>query len=198
LRALELQCARNGKNQEKNMKKLLPHSAVVIALTIGCLMGCSSPKSPDVEGPIRQSLNQAGLSDVSVSQDRDKGVITLGGHVADDSAKAQAETIARSNAAGQVVANEISVTPAGNESEAKAVNSDLDDGIKKNLDAALIQNNLHKSVKYDVKNGVVTLSGDVRSEARRNSAAAIASGVPNVQQVVNELQVKDQKATSTN
>jgi len=53
-------------------------------------------------------------------------------------------------------------------------------------------------VKYDVKNGVVTLSGDVRSEARRNSAAAIASGVPNVQQVVNELQVKDQKATSTN
>ena len=180
------------------MKKLLPHSAVVIALTIGCLMGCSSPKSPDVEGPIRQSLNQAGLSDVSVSQDRDKGVVTLGGHVADDSAKAQAETIARSNAAGQVVANEISVTPAGNESEAKAVNSDLDDGIKKNLDAALIQNNLHKSVKYDVKNGVVTLSGDVRSEARRNSAAAIASGVPNVQQVVNELQVKDQKATSTN
>jgi hyperosmotically inducible protein len=180
------------------MKKFLPYSALVIALTTGCLIGCSSSKSPDVEGPVRQSLNQAGLSDVSVSQDRDKGVITLAGHVADDSAKAQAETIARSNAAGQVVANEISVTPAGNESDAKAVNSDLDDGIKKNLDAALIQNHLHKSVKYDVKNGVVTLSGDVRSEGRRNSAAAIASGVPNVQQVVNELQVKDQKATSTN
>jgi hyperosmotically inducible periplasmic protein len=179
------------------MKKFLPHSAVVIALTIGCLIGCSSSKSPDVEGPLRQSLSQAGLSDVTVSQDRDKGVITLGGHVGDDSAKAQAETIARSNAGGQVVANEISVTPAGNESDARAVNSDLDDGIKKNLDAALIQKHL-ESVKYDVKNGVVTLSGDVRSEARRSSAAAIASGVPNVQQVVNELQVKDQKATSTN
>jgi hyperosmotically inducible periplasmic protein len=198
LRAPESPYARNDENQEKNMKKFLPYAAVLIALAIGCLIGCSSSKSPDVEGPIRQSLNQAGLSDVSVSQDRDKGVITLGGHVADDSAKAQAETIARSNAAGQVVANEISVTPAGNESDAKAVNSDLDDAIKKNLDAALIQNNLHKSVKYDVKNGVVTLSGDVRSEARRSSAAAIASGVPNVQQVVNELQVKDQKATSTN
>jgi hyperosmotically inducible periplasmic protein len=194
----EWRCARNDENQEKHMKKFLPHLTVIVALTIVCLIGCSSSKSPDVEGPIRQSLNQAGLSDVSVSQDRDKGVITLGGHVADDSAKAQAETIARSNAAGQVVANEISVTPAGNESDAKAVNSDLDEGIKKNLDAALIQNNLHKSVKYEVKNGVVTLSGDVRSEGRRSSAAAIASGVPNVQQVVNELQVKDQKATSTN
>jgi hyperosmotically inducible periplasmic protein len=180
------------------MNKIVPLLAVTIVLTMGCLIGCSASKSPDVAGPIRQSLNQAGLSDVTVSQDRDKGVITLGGHVADDSSKAQAETIARSNAGGQVVANEISVTPPGIESQAKAVNSDLDDGIKKNLDAALIQNNLQKSVKYDVKNGVVTLSGDVRSEARRNSAAAIASGVPNVQQVVNELQVKDQKATSTN
>jgi osmotically-inducible protein OsmY len=196
---LESEHGRNDRNQEKNiMKTLLSYSVVVAAVTIGCLLGCSSSKSPDVAGPIRQSLNQAGLGDVSVSQDRDKGVITLGGHVPDDSAKAQAETIARSNAAGQVVANEISVTPAGNERDAKAVNSDLDDAIKKNLDAALIQNNLHKSVNYDVKNGVVTLSGDVRSEARRSSAAAIASGVPNVQQVVNELQVKDQKATSTN
>lgn len=174
-------------------------SAILLTTAAGCLLGCSSQtRSPDVTGPIRQSLNQAGLNDVSVSQDRDKGVVTLDGHVADDPSKAQAETIARSNAGGQVVANEIAVIPQGVEGDAKKVNSDLDDGIKKNLDAALIQNNLHKSVKYDVKNGVVTLSGDVRSEARRSSAAAVASGVPNVQQVVNELQVKDQKATSTN
>jgi osmotically-inducible protein OsmY len=182
-----------------NPKKFLPYAVLAFTLAFGCLIGCSSqPRSPDVTGPIRQSLNQAGLNDVSVSQDRDKGVVTLDGHVPDDPSKAQAETIARSNAAGQVVANEIAVIPPGVESDAKKVNSDVDDGIKKNLDAALIQNNLHKSVKYDVKNGVVTLSGDVRSETRRNSAASIAQGVPNVQQVVNELQVKDQKATSTN
>ncbi len=180
-------------------KKILPYSLVVLTLVLGCLSGCSSrAKSPDVASAIRQSLNQAGLNDVSVSQDRDKGVITLDGHVADDSSKAQAETIARSNAAGQVVANQIAVIPPGVESDAKQVNSDVDDGIKKNLDAALIQANLHKTVKYDVKSGVVTLTGEVRSEARRSSVAAIASGVPNVLQVVNEVQVKDQKATSTN
>jgi osmotically-inducible protein OsmY len=182
-----------------NTKNILPYAAIALTLALGFLIGCSSQaKSPDVAGAIRQSLNQAGLNDVSVSQDRDKGVVTLDGHVPDEPSKAQAETIARSNAAGQVVANEIAVIPQGVESDAKKVNSDLDDGIKKNLDAALIQNNLQKAVKYDVKNGVVTLSGDVRSEARRSSAAAIASGVPNVLQVVNELQVKDQKATSTN
>ena len=40
----------------------------------------------------------------------------------------------------QVIANQIAVTPPGVEGEAKAVNSDLDAGIEKNLDAALIQN----------------------------------------------------------
>ncbi|MBK5295295.1 MAG: hypothetical protein JJE04_26910 [Acidobacteriia bacterium] len=30
---------------------------------------------------IRSSLDQAGFKDVSVKQDRDKGVVTLGGHV---------------------------------------------------------------------------------------------------------------------
>jgi hyperosmotically inducible protein len=170
---------------------------VVVILTAGTFAGCSASKSPDVAGPIRQSLDQSGLKDVSVSQDRDKGVVTLTGHVLAYSDKAQAESIAKSNAGGEVVANEIAVTPPG-DTEAKSVNSDLDDGIKKNLDAALIQNKLKKNVDYSVKNGVVTLTGDVRSEGRRANAASVASGVPNVQQVVNEIQIKDQKATSTN
>jgi hypothetical protein len=50
------------------------------------------------------------------------------------------------------------VTPPGVEGEAKAVNSDLDAGIEKNLDAALITNRVNKGVKFDVKNGVVTLT----------------------------------------
>jgi osmotically-inducible protein OsmY len=53
-------------------------------------------------------------------------------------------------------------------------------------------------VKYDVKNGVVTLTGEVGSQADRARAEDLASKVPNVQQVVNELQVRKQKATSTN
>jgi len=65
------------------------------------------------------------------------------------------------------------------------------------LDAALIQHKLNKAVKYDVKSGVVTLTGEVDSQTRRARAEQVASSVPNVQQVVNELQVKDQKASSS-
>ena len=169
-------------------------------LAIGTLAGCSgtSSKSPDVSDAIRKSLDQASLNDVTVSQDRDKGVVTLSGHVASDADKSQAESIAKSNAGSQVVADQIAVIPPGVESEAKAVNSDLDKGIDKNLDAALIQARLNKDVKYDVKNGVVTLTGEVNSQTKRVRAESIASKVPNVQQVVDELDVKNQKATSSN
>jgi osmotically-inducible protein OsmY len=78
------------------------------------------------------------------------------------------------------------------------VNSDLDKAIEKNLDAALIQNKLHKNVRYDVKNGVVTLTGEVNSQSKRALADRIASAVPNVKQVVNDVQIKEQKATSSN
>src|ERR1035438_2658983 len=116
-------------------------AASLALLVAGISVGCSQTprKAPDVSGNIRQSLDQAGFKDVSVTQDREKGVLTLGGHVAADGDKAKAESIATSLAGGQVVSDQIAVIPLGGESAAKAVNSDLDGGIAKNLDAALIQ-----------------------------------------------------------
>ena len=107
--------------------------SLLALLVVGTLVGCStSTKSPDVSDSVRKSLDQAGLKAVSVTQDRDKGVVTLGGHVAAEADKVQAESLAKSIAAEQVIANQIAVTPPGVESEAKMVNSDLDTGIEKN------------------------------------------------------------------
>ena len=181
------------------MKSLKLSVVMFTLVTVGVLAGCSgtAAKSPDVSDNIRKSLDQSGFKDVSVSQDRDKGVVTLGGQVASENDKSQAESLAKSLAGTQVVADQIAVIPVGVEKEAKAVNSDLDGGIEKNLDAALIQNKMHDNVKYEVKSGVVTLTGEVNSQYKRELAEKVASGVPNVQQVVNDLQVKNQKASST-
>lgn len=105
---------------------------------------------------------------MKVSQDRDKGIVTLTGDVQSDSDKAQAESIAKSAAAGEVVSNQIAVVPSSDR-EANKVNSDLDEGIEKNLDAALVRDKLKHDVSYDVKNGVVTLTGTVPSERRRGT-----------------------------
>ncbi len=170
------------------------------ALAAGMLLGgCSSTptKSPAVASSIRKSLDQAGLKDVSVSQDRDKGVVTLSGKVPADSARAQAESIAKGLAGGQVVADEIAVLPANGGGDSRTLYADLDKGIQSNLDAALIQNRIPGTIRHSTKNGVITLTGVVNSEDARNQAQQVASAVPNVQQVVNELQIKDQKASSS-
>jgi hyperosmotically inducible protein len=180
------------------MNRIANWPSVLAMLAAGILAGCSQTvKSPDVSDNVRRSLDQAGLKKVSINQDRDKGVVTLGGQVPTDGDKAQAESIAKSLAGEQVVSDQIAVVPLGAESDAKTMNSDLDKGIEQNLDAALIQSKLHDGVKYAVKNHVVTLTGEVDSQSKRREAENVAASVPNVQQVVNELQVKNQKATSS-
>ncbi len=181
------------------MTALKSVSILLIVFVISVASGCTnhSTKAPDVTASIRQALDQAGLKDVSVSQDRDKNLITLTGKVANDNDKMQAESIARSIAGTQVVSNQIALRPPGQESTAKKVESDLDKGIEKNLDAALVQHRLTKDVRSDVNNGVVTLKGTVRSQSQRATVGRLAAQVPNVKQVVNELEVKNQKTTSS-
>lgn len=168
----------------------------VIALALAGFVGCATNRAPDVADNVHNSLKQAGLNDVSVSQDRDKGVVTLGGNVTREGDKGRAELIAKPLIAGQVLADEIAVLPKGDESAAKSVNSDLDKGIEANLDAAFTQAKI-KGVRHSTTNGVVTLKGELETPARRTDAEHIASAVPNVQQVVNDIDVKNQRATSS-
>jgi osmotically-inducible protein OsmY len=181
------------------MKKLKPCVMLLALFAFGIFSGCSSnsTQSPDITANLRKALDQAGLQDVSTGQDRENHVVTLGGHVGSASDKQQAQAIATQLAGIQVVRNQIEILPVGDVKDAKAINSDLDKGIERNLDAVLIQNRLHDDVKYEVKNFVVTLTGEVSTEAMRGQAEQIATTVPNVQQVVNELQIKKQVATSS-
>jgi osmotically-inducible protein OsmY len=167
--------------------------AIAITLTVAC---SDRQKAPDVTRDVRHALDQAGLNDVRVGQDRDKRVVTLTGNVKSDDEKARAESVAKSVAGDEVVANEIGVRPKGDEGTSRKVESDLDSGIDKNLSAMLEEHRLKNDVRYDVNNQVVTLKGDVRSQSQRSSVQKLAEQVPNVKQVVNELEVKNQPATS--
>lgn len=169
--------------------------AAVFLVFVGC--GQQPAKAPDVKDTVKQGLEQAGLRDVKVDQDRDKGVVTLTGTVGNDADKSQAESIARAAASGQVISNQVAVRPPGEESTAKDVQSDLDKAIEKNVSAVLTKHKWNHNIKYDVKQGVVTLKGKVSSQSQRAMVEKVVAATPNVTQVVNELEVKNQKATST-
>src|SRR5215467_14006075 len=110
--------------------KILRFAVSLILLV--AFSGCSTaPKSPEVADNIRKSLGQANLQDVNVSQDREKGVVTLTGTTATEAEKAEAESLAKASAGSQVVSNQIAVRPAGNEGVAKKVDSDHDPAIEK-------------------------------------------------------------------
>jgi osmotically-inducible protein OsmY len=124
-------------------------------------------------------------------------MVTLTGTTSSEGDKAQADSIAKSIAIAQVVSDQIAVRPPGDKSAAKTVDSDLDKAIEKNLDATLVKHKMNHDVSYRVKNGVVTLTGNVKSQSERKGAEKLAVAVPNVKQVVNELEVRNQKATSS-
>jgi len=159
-------------------------------------IACSQQKAntPDVTDQIKDSLKANNLPDVKVSEDRDKGVVTLSGDVKTDEDKAKAEDIARKSAGGLIVANEIGVRPEGAEGEAKNVDKNLDKGIEDNYRAALTENRMdNQHIRFESNNGVLTLKGDVDNPAQRQAAEKMAAKIPNVTQVVNELEVKGGK-----
>ena len=163
-------------------------------MSAAVLAGCDRDNAADadVADNIETSLDQANLDDVDVSEDRDKGVVTLTGSVRSEADKERAEAIAKSAAPRDVIANQIRVEPAGMEGDARDMANDLDAGIESNLEAAFTKDKID-DVNYDVETQVVTLTGDVASAAERTRIEKIAAAVPNVKQVVNKLEVRNQR-----
>ena len=173
--------------------------ALVAIMSVGLAVGCSHQKAntPAMKDNVEQALNQNGLAKVNVDEDRDKGVVTLKGDVQSADEKQRAEKIAQQAAPGRVIANELAVRPSGMEDTAKKVDSNTDDAIKDHFKAMIAANQWeNQHIGSDVKNGVLTLKGDVDTPAQRSEVEKAATSIPGVQQVVNELKVKGNKANS--
>jgi hyperosmotically inducible protein len=179
--------------------KFLTGSVAIFASAL-VVSGCNNkPAHPDEKSAVTNAMSSNSLSDVSVSQDQDKGVMTLTGNVASADQKAQAETLAKQAAPDYTIADEIGVRPTGAESQAKAVDSNLDSAIEDNFKASL-KANKHlddQSIDYSAKNGTLVLKGSVKTAAQKAEAGKLAKEVPNVQQVVNEIEVKPGKHSTT-
>lgn len=170
--------------------------AVMLAAA-GCHM---QPSHPDQKPFVSAALKSNNLGGIDVSQDRDKGVITLTGNVNSGDQKSQAETLARQAAPDYTIADEIGVRPPGSEGQARAVASSLDNAIEDNFKAAIkAHRSLDKqSIAYKAKNGTLVLKGTVKTGQQKQEAESLAKQVPNVQQVVNEIVVDSRKHSPAN
>ena len=123
------------------MKTTLSHrmfqlSSAAVLAGVMVVAGCDKPMHPDEKSAVTDSLKNSNLSDVNVSQNREKGVMTLSGNVDSQDLKTQAESVAKQAAPDYTIANEIGVRPPG-ASEAGSVASHLDDAIEDNFKAMI-------------------------------------------------------------
>jgi len=174
-----------------------PHSFLLGgAVLMGGAMviaGCQN-RHPDEKGAVVNSLKSNNIGSIDVSQDREKGVITLKGKVGTDDAKQQAGSLARQAAPDYTIANEIGVRPPEAEN-AGSVASNMDSAIEDNFKAAIKahQNLNDQSIHASAKNGTLVITGSVKTPAQKQEVDTLAKQLPNVQQVVNELDVKPNK-----
>lgn len=181
----------------RNVKAVALLFAAFAAMLI--LAACNNnAQHPDVKDAVDTAMTRNDLGVVKVSQDRDKGVLTLSGDVETPEKKAQAESVAKAAAPDYTIANEIGVRPIGTESQAKSVDSNLDDGIEKDYKAAIkAHKNLDdQSIDYSAKNGTLMLKGSVKTEAQKKEAALLAKNTPNVKEVVDTIEVKPDKSST--
>lgn len=171
------------------MKSISLTLVAVFALLLG--VACSTRSNTvSYKDNVKKALEQVDLKDVTVTEDRDKNTITLGGKVHSENAKQQASEVAQSAAGTRIVVDEISVQPVGEESAARSIASNTDSAIEKNYKAALIAKGLDKEhIRFNAKNGVLTLKGSVKTPQQKQDAQEIATNIPNVQQVLNELDI---------
>ena len=179
------------KLSSRSVDSLLAILAAVL-FTLGVAACNRTSEHPDYKDAVNTAMTRNNLGVVNVSQDRTKGVMTLTGDVETDDQKKQAEQVAAQAAPGYQIANEIGVRPIGQESQAKDVQSNLDDGIENNFKASL---KAHKEldnqhISYDAKNGTLVLKGKVKSSTQKAEAQKLAKAVPNVKEVVNEIEVR--------
>jgi hyperosmotically inducible protein len=173
-------------------------TAALLAVALA-FAGCQKATRPDEKAAVANSLNSNNLNAVSISQDRDKGVMTLSGNLASQDLKNQAESLAKQAAPDYAIADEIGVRPP-EVSQAGAVASDLDSAIEDNFKAEIMAHgSLHdQSIHCSAKNGTLVLKGTVKTTAQKREAESLAKHVPNVQQVVNEIEVKPGKHSTSN
>jgi osmotically-inducible protein OsmY len=161
----------------------------VLALLSAALLiaGCG-PRDRDYEEIANTALDQANLESVDVDYDEGQRVVHVTGTVPTEADRQRVEDVVQAAINNEAqVANEVTV--AGGHTEAA---DDLDGGLETRLgnlmeaDATLRD----RDITFDANNGVVTISGNVPTEAEKQRVEQMTRNQPGVTDVVNSLMVE--------
>ena len=159
--------------------------AVLSLATVG-LAACGGRDNANVKDNVENAMERENIQGVNVDWDNEAKVVHLKGTVATDVEKARAESVA-TQAVGTSgkVANELTLRTD------RGTADNLDGTIDDHVENLIEQDPTLKGRDIDVSvnNGVVTLKGDIGSDADRKRLVDAVTRVPGVQNVVDSLQL---------
>lgn len=165
-----------------------------MALFLG-LAGCLHRDHPDDRMAVYNALDQHDLRSITVAQDRHAGIITLSGIVGSLDRRQRAGQVAEQSAPGYSVVNRIQVDSSGIQSEIQTANrkAQLDSAIEDRFRTTLATDPALKkdNIQYSAFHGTLTLKGAVKSYQERREAENLAKKIPQVQRVVNEIEIEN-------
>ena len=154
-------------------------------MTAAFLIGACSLTS-DTESNVRKALDEADIRAVEVHVDSDANVVHLTGTVDTLAERTRAEEIASATigTSGKVV-NELTVQAL------EAPPDDPDEQLTSALDGLIDKDRVlrERDVNIAVSDGIVTVSGEVRSAAERDRVTRMLEQAPGVVSVSNQLQI---------
>jgi osmotically-inducible protein OsmY len=149
------------------------------------------PRNPDYEKTADTALSNAALDKVNADYDNDAKTIHLKGTVdTENDRQRAADVVQKAVGNGARVANEVTVA-----NKDEKIANDFDGSIETRL-KELVNNEpglKDESISFDANNGVVTITGTVKSSAERDHVGDLARSQPGVKDVVNSLEVKANK-----
>jgi osmotically-inducible protein OsmY len=147
--------------------------SILTAVSLTLVIAACGPKDADIQAEATQALAATPGAAVDVAG----GVATISGQVADSTARTSAEAAVKGVKGVKSVVNNVTVTPP------PPVVISADDSLKTNVAAALKD---FSTLTADVKDGVVTLTGEIQRSA-----------LPKVMQALSALHPKkiENKAT---
>ncbi|HEY1579715.1 MAG TPA: BON domain-containing protein [Terracidiphilus sp.] len=164
--------------------------------------GCNHLGHPDERMAVYNALDQHDLRSVTVSQDRGAGTITLSGIVGSNDSRQRAEQVAQQSAPGYQIVDRLQIDTTGIQSDIQSSTrkAQLDSAIEDHFRSTISAHPSLKSQKIQAiaYHGTLTLKGSVKTVQERKQAEDLAKKVPQVQHVVNQLQVQPGKPSPAN
>src|SRR5262245_57949379 len=170
---------RGLREQGENIMRM--PTALIGILALASAVACG-PKQRDYEGMTKTALSRAGIENVSSDYDSKTKIVHLSGTVPTAADRDRAGEVATQAVAPYAqVANEVTV--AGRDAKTA---DDLDSGLSTRLENLVDQDKpLEKTdIDFDVKNGIVTIKGQVQTSAQKTKVEQLARSQPGVKDVV--------------